>query len=150
MDNQLFRKKSLDHISSPEELHDYMRVTSPRLWMLLAAVAALLAGILVYAATATLENTLSLSVQVHYQENGDDHPEITGMLPISRMNQVAAGMEARIGDGKGHVSTMTVQEGSEKIRITIQMDEECPPPAEGNHDAVLVLETIEPIRFLLN
>lgn len=35
MENNLFRKKSLEHISSPEELHDYMRVTSPRLWMIL-------------------------------------------------------------------------------------------------------------------
>ena len=49
MDNGLFRKKSIDRISSPEELHDYMRVTSPRLWMILAAVVLLLVGFIVYA-----------------------------------------------------------------------------------------------------
>jgi threonine dehydratase len=44
MENGLFRQKSMDHISSPESLHDYMRVTSPRLWMILAAIVALLEG----------------------------------------------------------------------------------------------------------
>ena len=51
MDNQLFRRKSLDHISSPEELHDYIRVPGPRVWMLLAAVLVLLAGFIAYAGT---------------------------------------------------------------------------------------------------
>ncbi len=49
MENGLFRKKSLERISSPEQLHDYMHVTSPRLWMLLIAVAVLLIGFLAYA-----------------------------------------------------------------------------------------------------
>ena len=31
MQNELFRQKSIERISSPEALHDYMRVTSPRL-----------------------------------------------------------------------------------------------------------------------
>ena len=47
MENGLFRKKSLERISSPEELHDYMRVTSPRLWMILAAIVVLLVGFIV-------------------------------------------------------------------------------------------------------
>ena len=29
MDNQIFRQKSLDQISSPEQLHDYLRVPNP-------------------------------------------------------------------------------------------------------------------------
>ena len=59
MENQLFRKKSLESISSPEEMHDYMRVTTPRLWMLLTAIVVLVAGFIVYASMTTLENTIS-------------------------------------------------------------------------------------------
>ena len=55
MENQLFRKKSLERISSPEEMHDYMRVTSPRLWMILAAIVVLLGGFIAYAATTTMK-----------------------------------------------------------------------------------------------
>ena len=62
MENGLFRKKSMERISSPEELHDYMRVTSPRLWMILGAIVALLVGFIVYASTATMENTMPITV----------------------------------------------------------------------------------------
>ena len=64
MENGLFRQKSIDRISSPESLHDYMRVTSPRLWMILAAIIALLAGFIVFASMATMENTMPLKVTV--------------------------------------------------------------------------------------
>ena len=56
MDHQLFRKESIDRISSPEEMHDYMRVTSPKLWMILSAVIALLVGFIVYASTSVMES----------------------------------------------------------------------------------------------
>ena len=47
----LFRKETLDRISSPEQLTDYLRVTNPGIWVVLAAVILLLAGILVSLAT---------------------------------------------------------------------------------------------------
>lgn len=37
MENPIFRKKSLDRISSPEALDDYLHVTTPAVWMILAA-----------------------------------------------------------------------------------------------------------------
>ena len=37
MSNTLFRKKSLDRITSPEQLDEYLHVTSPSVWILLAA-----------------------------------------------------------------------------------------------------------------
>ena len=33
MENKLFRQKSIDRVSSPEQLQDYMRVTNPGVWM---------------------------------------------------------------------------------------------------------------------
>ena len=42
MDNQIFRKESLDQISSPEQLNDYLRVTNPAVWLVLTAVILLL------------------------------------------------------------------------------------------------------------
>ena len=48
MENQqVFREKSLERISSPEQLHDYMRVTSPKLWMILTAAIVLIVGFVV-------------------------------------------------------------------------------------------------------
>ena len=38
MNNSIFRKKSLDRISSPEQLNDYIRVSTPSVWMVLFAI----------------------------------------------------------------------------------------------------------------
>ena len=48
MEESLFRKNSVEHISSPEQLNDYLRVTSPAIWVVLIAVIILLAGVLIW------------------------------------------------------------------------------------------------------
>ena len=54
--DSIFRKESLQKVSSPEELHDYIKVTSPGVWLVLAAAAVLLIGLLVWAAFGTLDS----------------------------------------------------------------------------------------------
>ena len=44
----LYRKESLERIESPEQLNQYLRVTNPSVWVLLAAVILLLAGFLIW------------------------------------------------------------------------------------------------------
>ena len=44
----IFREKSMDRISSPEELNDYIRVTTPSVWVVLLALVILLIGILAW------------------------------------------------------------------------------------------------------
>ena len=44
----LFREKSLEAVESPESLNDYLRVTSPGVWLVLAAVIALLVGTILW------------------------------------------------------------------------------------------------------
>ena len=34
----IFREKSIERIESPEKLNDYLRVTSPAVWIVLAAM----------------------------------------------------------------------------------------------------------------
>ena len=55
--SDLFRKKSMDRISSPEELNDYIKVTSPSVWIVIAAIVVLLVGALVWGALGTVEQT---------------------------------------------------------------------------------------------
>lgn len=56
MSNTLFRKKSLDRITSPEQLDEYLHVTSPSVWILLAAAILLLAGLLFWGSFITLNS----------------------------------------------------------------------------------------------
>lgn len=52
----IFRSKSIDRISSPEQLNDYVRVASPRMWVVLLAVVVLLAGAVVWSAFGNIES----------------------------------------------------------------------------------------------
>ena len=55
MNKQIFRKKSVDRMSSPEQLNDYIKVTNPGVWMALAAIVILLIGVCVWGVFGTLE-----------------------------------------------------------------------------------------------
>ncbi len=54
MDSELFRKKSIDRVSSPEQLNDYIKVVSPGIWILILAIIVLLVGVIVWACISTL------------------------------------------------------------------------------------------------
>jgi hypothetical protein len=56
MEKQVFRQKSVERIASPEQLQDYMRVTNPGIWMVLAAVILLLAGLLVWGSMTYIDS----------------------------------------------------------------------------------------------
>ena len=45
MSKQLFRQKSLEKITSPEQMGDYIRVSNPSVWMILVAIIVLLIGL---------------------------------------------------------------------------------------------------------
>lgn len=47
-ENSIFREKSIDKVSSPESLNDYIKVTTPSVWIILIAIVTLLIGILAW------------------------------------------------------------------------------------------------------
>ncbi|MBR2274576.1 MAG: hypothetical protein IJ873_00715, partial [Lachnospiraceae bacterium] len=64
MSNQIFREKSMERVASPEQLNDYIRVTSPSVWIILLAMLVLLAGILVWSVFGRVE--------IHNPEGGEE------------------------------------------------------------------------------
>ncbi|MCR5179526.1 MAG: hypothetical protein K6C95_11170 [Lachnospiraceae bacterium] len=54
-DSGIFRQKSIERVSGPESLDDYIRVTTPSVWIVLAALIVLLAGILAWSILGTVE-----------------------------------------------------------------------------------------------
>ena len=50
----IFRKTSLDKISSPERLTDYIKVSTPSIWIILGAIAALLTGLIIWGFTVEI------------------------------------------------------------------------------------------------
>jgi len=55
----LFREKALSRLSSPEQLDQAMRVTSPRAWLAFLGLAALIAGALVWGLVGSVPSTIA-------------------------------------------------------------------------------------------
>ena len=55
--SDLFRKKSLEHAQSPEDLNEYIRITTPPVWLALLASLVLLLGILAWSILGTVNIT---------------------------------------------------------------------------------------------
>lgn len=63
----IFREKSMERVSSPEQLNDYIRVTTPSVWLVLAAIILLLVGMLAWSVFGTVEarNTDGTAEEIH-------------------------------------------------------------------------------------
>ena len=126
MKNQLFRKESLERISSPEQLHDYMRVTNPSMWMVLSAIAALLIGFIVYASTATMESTIDVTVLVEDGYISSDVTQVQSEVIRPHMPVRLSGVEGEIGE------IFLVS----KLRLTMS-DKDGAMPKDGSYAMVM-------------
>ncbi|MBR4718868.1 MAG: hypothetical protein IKP31_01355 [Lachnospiraceae bacterium] len=68
--SELYREKSIEKVSTPEQLNDYIRVTSPSVWAVLIALVVLMLGVLVWCVFG--------SITIH-NENG----ELKTVAPIT-------------------------------------------------------------------
>ena len=50
----IFREKSMESISSPEKLNDYIKVSSPSVWLIMAAIIVLLLGVIAWSVLGTV------------------------------------------------------------------------------------------------
>ena len=137
MNNQLFRKKSMERISSPEKLEDYMRVTNPGIWMVLSAVIVLLVGLIACASVGKVETKFPV-------EAGVSDGTASVLLDADTEYTVQEGMILRIG------STDTKIEYVRKLaagETAVSAEVSLP---DGTYDGEIVTESISPISFLIN
>ncbi len=137
MEQNIFRQKSIERISSPEQLQQYMRVTGPRVWMILAAVIALTAGLLICACTGSIETTAAAQVTA-------SGGVLTAVLPAGTQPVPEAGMPLRAGGVQTVLETVTQNEDS-SYTVTAAADLE-----DGVYDGIVVTDSVSPLRFLIN
>lgn len=61
---QIYRKKSLDRVKSPEQLNDYIRVANPGIWLFILAVALFVVGAVVWGTSETAALKMPAAVMV--------------------------------------------------------------------------------------
>ena len=58
----VFREKSIERIESPEKLNDYLRVTSPGVWLVMSTVIVLLIGVCIWGVFGRIDATAVAAV----------------------------------------------------------------------------------------
>ena len=131
----VFRAKSLDSISSPEQLTDYIHVTNPGIWVLFAVIILMLAGFIAWAYVGQLETVVDAKAAVI---DGTAH------ITVYDRCDVTSGMTVRIGNEEFTVSSVEQDETGHTLAYSsVTLD-------DGVYDAGIVTETVSPISFLLS
>lgn len=155
--NTIFRKSSLDRVSSPEQLCDYIKVSRPSVWLILGSVIVLLIGVCFWSVFGTLTTTREAVAVV---KDGKS----TCYVTPEEANSLAPGKEVRIGDSTGNIISVAttpveitadfdayalylsgLQAGDWVVPVTVDVSAQ-----DGAYMAQIVLETISPISFVLN
>lgn len=130
----LFREKTLERISSPEKLTEYLRVTNPGIWAVLGVVILLLGGLLLWSATGTLETTADAKIIVKSH---------TATVVLEDGGNITSDMTVKIQSNEYAIASTDVDEYGRTYGIT-----EAQLP-DGTYSGTVVVEVVRPIDFLL-
>ena len=131
----IFRKETLERISSPERLTDYLRVTSPGIWIVLVAIIIMLVGFFVWMSVGTIETTTPVGVSTQNRR--------ATVAVKNDVNVMSKDMTVRVGGKEATIlSTSTDNYG----RTVGEAEVDLP---DGMYDGTLVIESVHPISFLL-
>lgn len=159
MKEGLFRKSSIDRVNSPEQLHDYIQVSSSGVWMTIIGIILILISVCIWGIFGTLESSIDCVLQA----NGRD-----GTIYISEesIGKIEVGMPVLV-DGKPvgeilSVSAKPVQFDSSTDAYLLHAASqkvgdwsytaECSLTEEetGVLQADVVTESISPVFFITN
>lgn len=157
MNEQLFRKKSIDRVSSPEQLDAYLRVANPGVWMVLAAIVVLLVGVCVWGILGHLDTTVNA---VAVCENGT----VTLYVKDEDGKSVQAGMEVQIGETTCAVVSISLMPKNASAELSdyarhlgsfaaedwvyaVQTDALLP---DGVYSAKIIVQSVSPMSFVVN
>ena len=155
--SNLFRQKSLERISSPEQLNHYIRVSTPSVWMLLASIVVLLTGVCVWGVFGHMDTTLTAVAVAREQST-------TAYIKETDAQKVDVGDIVSVGSAQGTVQSVWaepvcvddsftqymrhvggLQAGEWVYAVTLDID--C---ADGVYTAQIVTDSVPPMSFVLN
>ena len=155
--NEIFRKKAVERVSSPEQLNDYIHVTSPSIWVALIGIICILIGAIVWAAFGNIYTTVDCAGTV---KNGN----LMLFVKVADRPPVKEGMDITVSGHKTVVREISPEPAqvSEEIgeyildaagldsgdwAYTVQADTDLP---DGVYGASITVESIHPIKFVTN
>lgn len=156
MNEKLFRSASIDRVNSPEQLNEYIRVSSPGVWLVLAAVVALLLGVVIWGVLGTVETTVETAVSVSgdgavlYVSAQDAAQLQSGMAVTANgvTGTVLSVASAPTQAGDGLDDDLLYLAGLSRGELCCAVAVELPGLAPGVYAATVTVESLHPISFV--
>ena len=154
---KLFREKSVESIETPEVLNDYLRVTSPGIWLILVGIILFLTGVCIWGIFGHIDSTTDTAV---VSKDG----AVVCLVPEDAISGVLANPSVEIDDTDYVlkpsklepeiisedtdiyvVLTGNLEVGQIVYRIPVDAALE-----EGTYSGKVVTEKLTPVSLLLN
>jgi hypothetical protein len=154
---EIFRKKAVDRVASPEQLNDYIHVTSPAIWMALIGIILILAGGIVWATYGSIYTTvegagtvsdgnLMLYIKVADQAEVEEGMTITVGGQKTAVRSISA-EPVQITDGISDYILNTTGLKTGDWAYVVEADTDL---RDGVYSASITVESIHPIKFVIN
>ncbi len=151
----VFRDKSIERISSPEQLNDYVRLTNPGVWFVVAAIMIILVGAFIFGITGHIDSSVPgtcisdggsavclvkreygdrFTDDMHVQVNGQEHS-------VFFKNTKPVAIDSTIDSYALFVGDLELAEWVYEIEVEGDIP-------EGVYEARLVTERISPLSFI--
>lgn len=154
----IFRQKSIDRVSSPEQLDSYLKVTSPSVWLVLVGIIVILIGAIVWGAFGKLKTyakagcVVESGVAYCYVKEDEGTKVEIGMdieIPaqekeIEILNMESAGMN--IPDTYDYLQHLVGVTSTDYV-FTVSGITDLP---NGYYVGRIMTEAISPLEFILN
>ena len=142
-------------IKSPDQLNNYIRITSPGVWIVLSAMLVLLAGFFVWLFTGQLEIIFSSKI---FTSGSETYTFMTaeraaGLKKGMRVRVNQSGSAGTVSDVASEPSPYSetaralgiYDRGENLFRVSVAVS----GVPQGVSEAVFVLDTVKPLSFLL-
>ncbi len=156
MENQIFRKASIDRVSSPEQLNDYVKVSNPSVWMILSAVIVLLIGVCVWGISGRLDTTVKTAALC-------ENATLCVYIKEADIPKIAKGMEITVNGESFTVSEVSqapvsvdgldeylVFKGGFQAGEWVYTAVATADIPDGVYSAEIIVESVSPMSFVLN
>ena len=156
MDNNIFRKKSIDRVTNPEQLNDYIKVSNPSVWIILVAIIVLLTGVCAWGYLGRLESKVAVPCEVF---NG----EFKAYVKESEIDKISEGLTIKVKDKEAKIEKINCKAINAKDNLDEYMmhlgniDEDWVfvvkgkiALEEGIYLGEIITERIAPMTFVLN
>lgn len=159
MNKMLFREKSIERITSPEQLDDRIQVASPSVWMLLLGIFFLLIGICVWGIFGKMDTVISVGAitkddQTFCYVKEDDIDRINSEMlvrikndeySVERISHQPILVDEDFSDYLCYIGNLSKGEWVYEVKLNEAYGE-----PESIFEVDIVLESISPVTFVIN